>query len=79
MEIKKRDLTEEEADILDEYYTVNLPILGPNEGGVFDRQVGHIISVDDVTANYIKTTTENTSKTPAQIVSDLVKEKLATA
>ena len=77
MDMRKKDLTEEEAAILDEYYTENLPKLGSNEGGVFDRRVGHLVSIDDIAANYIKAIVENTGKTPSRIINELVMEKLA--
>ncbi len=79
MKKRDKDLTEEEASALDEYYTENLPTLGANEGGIFDRRVGHLLVIDEVTATYIKSETDNSSKTPTQIISDLIKEKLSIA
>jgi len=50
-------MTEEEADALDEEYTRNPPMPGPNGTGAWSRwrsNVAHIIAIDDAAATYLR-------------------------
>jgi hypothetical protein len=69
-------MTDEEADALDEFLTKTTPKL-TNIPGVFAQQRALLDSLDPVTANYILTMTESTHKTPAEIIGQLVREKIA--
>ena len=40
------DMTEEEADALDEYFTKNLPRVDPTKGGVTTRQGFRMVALD---------------------------------
>jgi len=74
-------MTDEEADYWDEYYTKNPPVPGPNGTGYFTRCKNAALSVtiDSVTANYLKTKAAAAHKTPADIISDMVQRELAAA
>jgi hypothetical protein len=49
------DLTEEEYDALDEYYTKNpLKVSGDEKSGFFMQHKGNIIIVSDTTATYLR-------------------------
>jgi hypothetical protein len=72
-------MTEEEADALDELWTRTTPAVRRGEGGPFTRQRDLLRALDEVTANYILTRAEAAHKTPAAIVADLVREKIAAA
>ena len=74
-------MTDEEADYWDEYYTKNPPVPGPNGTGYFTRCKNAALSVtiDSVTANYLTTKAAADHTTPAQIISELVREKIAVA
>jgi len=73
------DLTEEEYDALDEYWTKNTPKLGPNGTGFISRREARIFGVDDLSADYLFTKAIADHKTPAQIINEMIREKLAVA
>jgi hypothetical protein len=71
------DLTDEEYDALDEYYTKNPPKVDPaKKGGFFTRQRELLDVLDKVSADYILTRAEAAHKLPAQIIGELVREKI---
>ena len=78
------DLTEEEYDRLDEKWTKNPPKPGPNGTGFFAQrkaalagQSARSITVDSFTADYLLTKAIAASKTPADIIEDMVQEQIA--
>jgi hypothetical protein len=72
------DMTDEEYDALDEYYTKNPPKVDPaKRGGMFTRQRELLDELDQVSADYIRTRAEADHKLPVQIIGDLVREKIA--
>jgi hypothetical protein len=74
------DLTDEEYDALDEYYTKNPPKVDPaKRGGFFTRQRELLDVLDRVSADYIMTRAVSTNKMPAQIIGELVREKITTS
>jgi hypothetical protein len=76
-------MTEEEADALDEYYTKNPPKVDPTKKGTgfFTRRktLGRTITVDTLSADYLMTKAIATHKTPAEIIGDLVRKELQAA
>jgi hypothetical protein len=70
------NMTDEEADALDELLTKTTPKL-TNIPGIFARQRDLLGNLDEVTANYILTKAEAYQKTPAEIIRELVREKIA--
>ena len=79
-------MTEEEAKRLDEKWTKNPPKPGPNGTGYFTQctrneasseKTAHTITIDNVTANYLNAKAIADHKTPAQIISELVQERIA--
>ena len=82
------ELTEEEYDALDEYYTKNPPTVDPakNGTGFFSRrkaalsaQAARSITVDSLTADYLLTKAIAAHKTPADIISEMVQKEIAAA
>jgi hypothetical protein len=75
------EMTEEEADALDEYYTRNPPKVDPAKRGTgfFTRRkaAGRTITVDALSADYLTTKAIATHKTPAEIIGEMVREKIA--
>jgi hypothetical protein len=78
-----KDLTEEEYDALDEYYTKNPPKVDPSKTGTgfFTRRkaapAAWSITVDSFTADYLLSKALAAHKTPAEIISDMVQKELA--
>ena len=73
------DLTEEEYDALDEYWTKNTPKVGPNGTGFVSRREARLFGLDDLSADYLLTKAIADHKTPAEIIGEMVREKLVTA
>jgi len=73
-------MTDEEADALDELVTKNPPkVSGDGKSGIFMKHKGNIVILDDVSATWLRVTSESSQKTPAQIISEMVQEKIALA
>ena len=71
-------MTEEEAIALDKKWTEITPKVGPNGSGFLSRRKSaHMITIDGLSADYLFTKALATHKTPAEIVSEMVQEKLA--
>jgi len=77
------DLTDEEYDALDEYYTKNPPKIDPakNGTGFFTRRTAaaRTITVDSLSADYLTVKAMATQKTPAEIIGELVRKELIAA
>ena len=73
------DLTEEEYDALDEKWTNNPPNPGPNGTGFFAQRkaAARSITVDSFTADYLYTKALSEHKTPADIIGEMVRERIA--
>jgi hypothetical protein len=72
------DMTDEEYDALDEYYTRNPPNVDPaKKGGIFTRQRELLDVLDGVSADYIMNRALFTGKLPAQIIGEMVRERIA--
>ena len=71
------DLTEEEYDALDEYWTKNTPKVGPNGTGFISRREARLFGLDDLSTDYLLTKAIADHKTPAEIISEMVHERIA--
>jgi hypothetical protein len=75
------DLTEEEYDALDEYYTKNPPKIDSSKKGTgfFTRRAAaaRTITVDTLSAAYLTTKAIADHKTPAEIIGEMVRERIA--
>ena len=71
-------MTDDEAETLERQVTENPPkVTGDGKSGFFMRHKGNVIILDDVSATWLRVTSESTHKTPAELVSELVREKIA--
>ena len=74
------EMTDEEADYWDEFFTKNPPRVDPNKkGGYFTRQRELLDVLDRTTADYIVNRAIQSQKLPAQIIGDMVREKIASS
>ena len=72
------EMTDEEADYWDELFTKNPPKADPSrKGGYFTRQRELLDVLDRVAADYIVNRALQMHKLPAQIIGDMVREKIA--
>jgi len=72
-----QSMTEEEADALDEELTRAIPKVDFSRPDVFIRQRELLNILNPAAADYIMTHALATRKTPAQIIGELVGEKIA--
>jgi hypothetical protein len=73
-------MTDEEADALDELVTKNPPkVSGDGKSGFFMKHKSSIIILNDISAAWLRVRSEATHKTPSELVSDMVREKIAAA
>ena len=72
-------MTEEEAFALDEKWTKTTPKVGPNGSGFLSKRkaAAHIITIDDLSADWLLTKALAEHKTPAEIISEMVQERIA--
>jgi hypothetical protein len=71
------DMTEEEADALDEYFTNHLPTLDPTKGGVTTRQGNRMVTLDRLSEDYLLTMALATKKSPTELIGEMVRERIA--
>jgi hypothetical protein len=72
-----KEMTDEEAEYWDDYYTKNTIMPDPDKPGYFARKGFVLGDVDADTAAYLRAEAAATGQTQAQVVADLVREKLA--
>jgi len=74
-----KDLTEEEYDRLDEKWTKTTPKIGPNGSGYFSKckSAARTITIDDFAADYLLIKAMNSNKTPAEIINEMIYERIA--
>ena len=72
-----KEMTDEEADALDEYYTKNPPKVDPSKNGGFAKKSFRMIAIDRLSEDYILTRSIATNKTPTEIISEMVREKIS--
>ena len=72
-------MTEEEAWVLSDYFTNNEYTLGPDGSDWLCQREMRSLGFSNLTINYLITKAAALKKTPAQIVEEMVREKLVTA
>jgi hypothetical protein len=79
--MKMKDLTDEEYAKLSEKWTKTTPKIGPNGSGYFSqcKAAAHTVTIDDFSADYLMVKAMNTHKTPAEIINEMIRERLAAA
>jgi hypothetical protein len=70
-------MTEQEAWELDEILTRTDPKTGINGTGFISRRDARILGLDELSINYLMTKAQAAHKSPAQIIGELVREKIA--
>jgi len=73
-------MTDEEAQVFADMFAKNPPkVSGDGKSGFFMKNKGNIIILDDVSATWLRVTSESTHKTPSDIVGEMIREKIAVA
>jgi hypothetical protein len=73
-----KDLTDEEYDALEEKWTTTTPKVGPNGSGFFSQRkaAARTVTIDELSADYIMVKAMDAHKTPAEIISEMVQERI---
>jgi hypothetical protein len=73
-----KDMTEEEAEYWDDYFTKNIPKGDPAKPGVFARRgANRFAGLDDLSVDYLLTKAIATRKTPEEIIGELIHKEIA--
>lgn len=70
-------MTENEAAYLDDYYTKNTIMPDLNKPGYFAHKYGMNVILDPETTKTLTCYAETVHKTPAVIIAEMVREKIA--
>ena len=70
------DMTDEEYDALDEELTRTVPKLGPNGTDWLAQREMRLMGLSNMTVNYLLTKATADKKSPAQIIEEMVREKI---
>ena len=74
------DLTDEEYDALDEYWTKHTPELSGNgKSGFFAKQPGSVVFIDKLSADWLRIKAAAANTTPEAIIGRLVRKEIANA
>jgi hypothetical protein len=71
------EMTDEEADYWDDYFTKNPPALGPNGSGRLSQRDARLLGMNDMAVNYLKTKAAATHTSVGQVINELVRGKVA--
>ena len=71
------EMTEEEADALDELWTKNTPKIRKGEGGFFTERRAHMLLLDEATVRILDARAKSVHQTPAEFVTQFVRKDLA--
>ena len=72
------DMTDEEYDALDEYWTEHTPKLSGNgKRGFFAKHTGRVVFIDDFSADWLRIKAANGNTTPEVIIGELVRKEMA--
>jgi hypothetical protein len=69
-------MTDEEADALDELWTRTTPEIDMSKPGFLTRKGFTMISLDPVTATWLRAKADATHRTPSELIGELVREKI---
>jgi hypothetical protein len=73
------DMTDEEYNALDEELTRIIPQFGPEGSGWLSQREARLFGLNNVTLTWLRIQAEAAHKSPAQIINDMVLEKIAAA
>jgi hypothetical protein len=72
-----REMTDQEAEYWDDYYTKNTIMPDPDKPGYFARKGLVLGNLDPDVTEYLRTQAATTGQTQAQIASTIIREKFA--
>jgi hypothetical protein len=72
-----KDLTDEECDALDEYYTKNPPDVDPRKNRIPDDDSPRTVIVDRFSARWLMVKAIETQKSTIEIIHELIQKEIA--
>ena len=73
------EMTEEEADALDELWTKTTPKIRKGEGGFFTERRAKMLLLDEATVRILDARAKAAHQTPTEFISQLIRKDLAAA
>ena len=73
------EMTEEEADALDELWTKTTPKIRKGEGGFFTERRARMLLLDETTVRILDARARAMHQTPSEFVSQLIRKDMAAA
>ena len=70
-------MTEQEALEFDELLTRTDPKLGPNGTGFLSQREARLMGLDNLSINYLMTKAAADHKTPAEIIAEMIRERIS--
>jgi hypothetical protein len=74
-----KEMSEEEAYALDDYYTKNTPKVDPSKNGGFATKSFRMVALDRLSEDYLLTKSMATHQTPTEIINEMARERIAAA
>ena len=74
---KETGMTDAECEYWDDYFTKNPPKVDPSKNGGFAKKSLGMIALDRLSEDYLLTKSIATHKTPTELVSEMVRERIA--
>jgi len=72
-----KDLTDEECDALDEYYTKNPPDVDPRKNKFLGDKSPRTVIVDDFSVRWLMVKAIETEKSTIEIIHELIQKEIA--
>ena len=72
-----KDLTDEECDALDEYYTKNPPDIDPQKNRIPDDDSPRIVLVNRFSARWLMVKAVETQKSTIEIINEMIQKEIA--
>ena len=73
------EMTEEEADALDELLTKTTPKIRKGEGGFFTERRASMLLLDEATVHILDARAKAMHQTPTEFITQLIRKDMATA
>ena len=74
----REDMTDEEADALDELLTRTTPKVPPNRRSYLARKSVRMVALDDLSADYLFSRAMAEHKTPTELIGEMVQNQMET-
>jgi hypothetical protein len=71
-----KEMTDEEAEYWDEFFTKNPPKVDPAKNGGFAKKSFRLVALDKLSEDYLFTRALATHKTPTEIIGELVRKEI---